>query len=303
MNEDNMQGGQLTENKAVQEFFKLLMENKPEAGRDYSIMLWQMESMAHQLNMAMKELSEVKGQLAEMQESPVKKIVSRTINTVEKRLHSMQEGLMDMKGRIVEGAKEAVAEVKQTGIKALDKVVSIIGIKKGLETMQKNLSTSMADIKNTIEKVEAVGQELRSAGEHLKNVGRAATGKERKEVDGGTEGRFQATILFPLRAERDILVKLNNLALAAIGNVERLEQAAGKTLEEIKGDNPANTQEIPSYDMEADIELEDSGKIPATNNKEEKPSILKDLNEKKSQAAAHTAPAQDKERKAPEAAL
>lgn len=303
MNEDNMQGGQLTENKAVQEFFKLLMEDKPEAGRDYSIMLWQMESMAHQLNMAMKELSEVKGQLAEMQESPVKKIVSRTINTVEKRLHSMQEGLMDMKGRIVEGAKEAVAEVKQTGIKALDKVVSIIGIKKGLETMQKNLSTSMADIKNTIEKVEAVGQELRSAGEHLKNVGRAATGKERKEVDGGTEGRFQATILFPLRAERDILVKLNNLALAAIGNVEHLEQAAGKTPEEIKGDNLENAQEIPSYDMEADIELEDRGKIPATNNKEEKPSILKDLNEKKSQVAAHTAPAQDKERKAPEAAL
>ena len=177
--------GQLAENEAVQEFFKLLMENRPETGRDYSIILWQMESMAHQLDMAMKELSEVKGQLAEMQESPVKKFVSHTIDAVEKRIHSMQEGLMDMKERIVEGAKEAVAGVKRTGIKALDKAVSAIGIKNRLEAMQGNLSASMADIKNTIEKVEAVGQELRSAGGHLKNVGRAAAGKEREDVDGG----------------------------------------------------------------------------------------------------------------------
>ena len=303
MNGDNTQGGQLAENEAVQEFFKLLMENRPETGRDYSIILWQMESMAHQLDMAMKELSEVKGQLAEMQESPVKKFVSHTIDAVEKRIHSMQEGLMDMKERIVEGAKEAVAGVKRTGIKALDKAVSAIGIKNRLEAMQGNLSASMADIKNTIEKVEAVGQELRSAGGHLKNVGRAAAGKEREDVDGGKEGRFQSAILSPLRMERDVLVKLNNLALAAIGNVERLEQAAGNNLEEARDGKQADVKGIPSPGMEMDAKLTESGKIPPTNNKAEKPSVLKDLKEKKDQTAGHAVPAPDKGRKAPEAAL
>lgn len=264
MNGGNTQGGQLAENEAVQQFFKLLMENRPETGRDYSIMLWQLESMVHQLDMAMKELSEVKGQLAEMQESPVKKFVSHTIDAVEKRIHSMQEGLMDMKERIVEGAKEAVAGVKRTGIKALDKAVSAIGIKKGLEAMRENLSTSMADIKNTIEKVEAIGQELRSAGEHLKNVGRAAAGKERKDVDGGKEGRFQSAILSPLRMERDVLVKLNNLALAAIGNVERLEQAAGNNLEEARDGKQADVKGIPSPGMEMDAKLTESGKMTRT---------------------------------------
>lgn len=298
MNRDKPPDGELMENEAVQQFFKLLMENRPEAGQDYSIMLWQMENMAHQLDAAMKELSEVKGQLAEMQESPVKKFVSHAVNAVEKRLHSMQEGLMDMKGRIIEGAKEAVAGVKQTGIKALDKAVSAMGIKKGLEAMQKNLSASMADIKNTIGKVEAVGQELRSAGEHLKNAGRAAAGKERKAVDVGEEGRFQAAILSPLRAERDILVKLNNLALAAIGNVERLEQAAGNALEEAKDGSLPAGQGMPEPDIELPPYQE-----KAMEHNAEKPSVLKDLKEKKSQAAAHAAPAPDKERKTQEAAL
>lgn len=210
---------------------------------------------------------------------------------------------MDMKERIVEGAKEAVAGVKRTGIKALDKAVSAIGIKNRLEAMQGNLSASMADIKNTIEKVEAVGQELRSAGGHLKNVGRAAAGKEREDVDGGKEGRFQSAILSPLRMERDVLVKLNNLALAAIGNVERLERAAGNNLEEARDGKQADVKGIPSPGMEMDAKLTESGKIPPTNNKAEKPSVLKDLKEKKDQTAGHAVPAPDKGRKAPEAAL
>lgn len=294
MKEENRPDGRFMEHEAVREFYKLLMENRPEAGQDYSVLLWQMENMAQRLDSAMKELSEVRGQLATMQESPVKTFISHTMNAVERRLHSMQEGLMDMKGCIIEGAKQAVARVKQTGIKALDKTVSVIGIKDGLEVMQKTVSASMADIKNTIEKIEAVGQELRSAGGHLKNVGRAASGKERKAVDGGTEGRFQSALLSPLRAERDILVKLNNLTLAAIGNVERLEQAARN--KEVRSIVSAEDNAPPEHPAEA-------RKKPAENDKAGKSSVLNDLKEKKNQAAAHPSPAQDKKRKAKEAAL
>ena len=113
--EDRAQGGQLTENEAVQQFIKLLMENQPDDGRDYSLLLWQMDSMATQLKAAFDELSEVKGQLAQMQESPEKGFISRAMGTVENRLHAVQEGIAGMKERIIEGAKGAVAGVKQTG--------------------------------------------------------------------------------------------------------------------------------------------------------------------------------------------
>ena len=123
----------------------------------------------------------------------------------------------------------------------------------------------------------------------MKNAGRALMGKEQQVVDGGSEGRFQAAVLSPLRMEKTILSQLNNMALAAIGSMERLEQAAGHTKEE--------AAEMPgeAEDMEDLEPLPDKGR--------EKPSVLKDLQEKKAQAAARPSQAPEKEKKSHEAAL
>lgn len=285
---------QVQENQAVQEFLKLLMENRPDKGQDYSMMLFQMDNMAGQLEAALNELQTVKQQLSEMQENPVKRFVSRTVNAVENKLHTMQERLSDMKEHIVEGAKQAVEGFKRTGISALDKAVSALGVRKALEATQKDLSQSISDIKKSIEKIETIGHELRSVGGHVKNVGRAVIGKEQQSVDGGREGRFQAAVLAPMRTEKKILNQLNNMALAAISSVERLEQAAGRNQEQPETEEPELAEE---WDDEESVPEKTAAK------EKEKPSILKDLQEKKAQAAARPAPTPDKERKPQEAAL
>lgn len=281
------QSGPVQEDQAVQEFLKLLMEHRPDKGQDYSMMLFQMDGMARQLEAALNELQVVKQQLAKTQESPAKNFISRAVNAVENRLHAMQERLSGMKDHIVENAKQAVAGFKQKGVEALDKAVSALHVKKGLETIQQDLSESISDVKQSIGRIETIGHELRSVGGHIKNVGRAVTGKEQQLVDGGTEGRFQAAILAPMRAEKKILSSLNNMALAAIGGVERLEQAAGRELEQPEETEPEEWDGEP----EQPAALE-----------EKKPSVLKDLQEKKAQVA-RPAPAPDKERKPQEAAL
>ena len=297
MNDQSMQAGQLLENEAVRQFLQLLMENRPDKGQDYSIMLWQMDNMENQLNRALEELHEVKGQLAELQENPAKRFVSRMADAVEGRLHAAQEYLAEMKGRIVEGAREAVEDFKHTGVKALDRAVSALGIKKALESMQRGIGESIADVKKSIEKVENLGHELRSVGGHIKNAGRAIMGKERQTIDGGSEGRFQAAVLSPLRLEKTILTKLNNMALAAIGNMERLEQAAGHTKEE-------SVTEAEQEEQEALGEIDDLDVLePPPDKEKEKPSVLRDLQEKKAQAAAYTSPVPDKGTKSHEAAL
>ena len=119
----------------------------------------------------------------------------------------------------------------------------------------------------------------------------------RSVVDGGSEGRFQAAVLSPLRMEKTILNQLNNMALAAIGNMERLEQAAGHTREDAI---PEAGQEEPEEHTEvADLD----GLEPPPDKGKEKPSVLKDLQEKKAQAAARPSPAPEKEKKVHEAAL
>lgn len=281
---------QVRENQDVQEFLQSLIENYPNQGQDYSMMLFQVDGMSRQLGAALNELREVKAQLAEMQETPVKKFVTRAVDAVAGRFHAIQERLSGIKDHIVENAKQAVADFKQKGVEGLDKAVAALGIKQGLEAIQQDLSTSISDMMQSIGKIETIGKELRSVGGHVKNVGRAVAGKEQQAVTGGKAGRFQAAILAPLRAEKRILGQLNNLALAAIGGVERLEQAAGRELEQPE----AIEQEQP--------EKLGAGLEKPVAHEEKKPSVLKDLQEKKAQAA-RAAPVQDKERKPQETAL
>lgn len=87
------------------------------------------------------------------------------------------------------------------------------------------------------------------------------------------------------------------MALAAIGNMERLEQAAGHTREDAF---PEAGQEEPEEHTEA-ADLDDLE--PSPDKGKEKPSVLKDLQEKKAQAAARPSPAPEKEKKVHEAAL
>lgn len=294
MAENNTQTGQLSENGAVQELLKLLAENSPDKGRDFSVMLWQLEGMGRQLDAALQELQEVKTQLAEMQGSPARRFTARAVSAVEDRLHAMQERMAEIKDRIVEGAKEAAASFKRAGVRALNKVVSALGIKKALEAAQKDLAESITDVKKSIGKIETIGTELRSVGGHIKNVGRAVTGKEQQTVDGGTEGRFQAAVLMPLRTEKNILTKLSNITLAAIGSVERLEQAAGHTKEENMPDGGREKDAGVWEDMD---DTTSAGPPPKKQPEKEKPSVLKEIREGKAQAAARSVPAPDKERK------
>lgn len=282
---------ELKNNEAVQEFLKLLIENAPSKGQDYTAMLWQVDGMERKLEQALSELQAVKRELSQMQENPARQTASRIIQGMEQKIHALQERLSEIKNMIVENAKQAVKNVKQTGISALDKTVSFLGIGKALNAIREDLRRTMAETAKSIEKIETIGHELRSVGGHLKNASRVVAGKERNLVDGGTEGRFQAAILAPMRMEKTILSQLGNMTLAAISGVERLEQAAGRNQEQPETAEPGQPMELDEEPVR---------RSPA---EKEKPSILEDLRDKKAQAAAHTAPAKDKQMKQPEAAL
>ncbi len=199
---------------------------------------------------------------------------------LESKAHQLKETLDGLWKKIAGCAAAAVEDFKEAGVSALDKAVAAIGVKSVLESMQEKISGMIADTKQNIEKVENIGHELRSAGGHLKNAGRAMTGKETQEVDGGQEGRFQSVILAPMRAMEKLLSSMNNSTLAAIGGVEYLEQTAEAAREH-----------------QAERAAEKPGK-----RLEKKPSIRQALRQNQAEIADKSAPAPDKEKKQ-EAAL
>lgn len=265
----------LQNTETIQQFLKLLEENGRQGqAADLSQLMWYMDGMSRQFDAVFQELQEVKAQLAQEQQPAVQKIMQGVVTNLENKVEWARNMLAGLRERITGCARNAVESFKEAGVTALDKAVSAAGVKNRLETLQEHISGMIADTKQNIAKVENIGHELRSVGGHLKNAGRTMTGKEAQAVTSGQEGRFQSAVLAPMRAVQRLFSGMNNATLAAIGNLENLEQTA-----------------------EAAREARAERKV------EKKPSIRKTLAEKKAEAASQAAPAPDKERKAMEAAL
>ena len=274
---DPLQGSE-----AIQQYMKLLEENGRQGqAADLSQLLWYIDGMNRQFDAVVQELQEVKVQLAYERQPTVQKIMQGVAANLENKVEWARNMLAGLRERIADCARNAVENFKETGVSALDKAVSAMGVKNVLESLQDHLSGMIADTQRNIEKIENVGHELRSVGSHLKNAGRAMVGKETQTVTGGQEGRFQTVVLAPIRATQTLFTHMNNATLAAIGNLENLEQKA-EVVREARAEQAAQR---PGKHLE------------------KKPSIRQALAEKKTEAAARPAPAPDKEHKEPEVSL
>ena len=218
----------MQQEQSVQEFMNLLVENgRAEQAKDFSALLFYMDGMERQYNAVLQELQEVKQQLALMNErpSPAKKALTTILDKLEGRLESLHERIDAIKERITSVAQDAVENFKYAGVSALDKAVAALHFKPALENIQTGLQKCVAEASAALERGEMVGAELRSANSHIKNALYAAVGK--KPPSRLREaGRFQAAVLAPIRGIRNLLSRMNNNTLGAIGAVERLEQSA-----------------------------------------------------------------------------
>lgn len=260
-------------NEAIQQFMKLLVENgRRGQAMDLSALMWYMDGMNRQYEAVLTELQALKEQLSQEKKPSVKYVMQRTAAKLEHKTHQIKDVLDSLWEKVAQCAADAVRDVKEMGVSALDKAISALGVKKALETLQEGISGLAADTRKSIVKVEHMGHDLRSAGTHLKNAGRAMLGKEPQVVNGGQEGRFQSVLLAPMRTTQRLLIGMNNATLAAIGSTEHLERRASE-VRDVRAERTA------------------AGK----------PSIRKNLEEKKAQVAAQSAPAPDRSHKPPEA--
>ena len=219
---------QLGENVDVKKLLALLSKVEGDRAKEFSQLIQYVDTMEKRFDLVSAELMQVRGQLADMQQGPVKKALSAAVTAIDNGVHTARGRLAAVKEQIAEGAARAVEHVKHAGLAGLNKAVSFLGVKKTLNLLRADLNSSITDAKRTIAKVEAIGEELRSVGGHLKQAGRATIGKERQEVDASKEGRFQAGLLAPLRTVRDVMTSIEKTAGAAVGQLEKLEQAAEK---------------------------------------------------------------------------
>ena len=217
-------------------------------------LLRQMDSMERQLRAVSQELQAVRAQLTQASglAAPEQRLMAGLIQKLDSRIQSLRERLAGLRDHMASWAKDTLEHFKQSGVSALDSAFSSLKVKEGLQQVQVGVQGCTDALRGGIRRVERMGSELRQAGKHLHDAGRAAVGKEpAQQMDTTQEGRFQAGLLLPLRTAAKGLSHVNNAALAAIGSVERLEQAARKpsirqALAEKKAEAAAHTAPEPA---------------------------------------------------------
>lgn len=181
----------LIDNGDVKKLLSLLSKVEGDRAKEFSQLIAYVDAMGRQFDRVSAELVQVRGQLAELQQSPVKKALSAAVTGLEKGVHAARERLAAVKEQIAEGAARAVEEVKHAGLAGLNKAVSFLGVKKTLNLLRGDLHNTVTDAKATIAKVEAVGEAGSDTGDprQARKTDKAkrrldkATGKAQKARD------------------------------------------------------------------------------------------------------------------------
>lgn len=268
---------------AFQELLKLLNENgRVDQAQNLSLLAWYLNGMENQLDSVLRELRNVKAELAQVteQQAPDKPILTKMVESLEEKVGQARERLVTFQNKVMECTKNAIDRFKDTGISALDNAVAAMGVKKGLEHLETGLKNSLISLENTIGKAEEMGTQLRRGFRNIANAGRIAVNKELDFDPKIEEGRFQSAILAPMRAIQIVMSDMRNSTLAAIGGLENLEMSAEAARE---------------------VQAERAAQRPGKR-LEKKPSIRQALQKNQAEITAKSAPAPDQEKKQ-EAAL
>jgi len=228
---------------ALTELLDLLTQNgKKQEAAELSALFSQFAAMETQYGKVLSELAAVREQLATLHDGGNRAAAMQETKQTQAHITQAKETLSTLKGNMTDKIRKTLATVKQHGISALNKAADFLGVKKALAEMKGNVQDAIASTQSSIDRINAVGSELHALNEHAKNLGRALTGKERKELTQRNEDKgVLAAVAKPLKRHKATLEGMEKNIDRAMARVERLEQAAAKGREKEK---PSIREEI-----------------------------------------------------------
>ena len=220
----------LIDNGDVKKLLSLLSKVEGDRAKEFSQLIAYVDAMGRQFDRVSAELVQVRGQLAELQQSPVKKALSAAVTGLEKGVHAARERLAAVKEQIAEGAARAVEEVKHAGLAGLNKAVSFLGVKKTLNLLRGDLHNTVTDAKAKRRLDKATGK-AQKARDNLPTQRRVRLKKEFDEDAGRPRRR--------LRFEQEVKPegKRNPLARGALAVGRAVDLKVHQKIHEVEHEN------------------------------------------------------------------
>jgi hypothetical protein len=215
----------LNENIHVQQLYAILNENK----RDTALIDALIDCVVNLekiLDASETQIANMRSQISDMkeiQDHPIQHALQNTVKGIEQDVKEAKGLLESIKDGIIQGCKNAVQAVKDTGIKALDSLVSFFKIKAPFQAIEKSANKSIDRCDKAINKIESFAQEYHKVGMGLKNMARILVGKEK--IDTPKEaGKLAAVIASPYKLAKEIATENRDTAREAISAIEEIEE-------------------------------------------------------------------------------
>ena len=255
----------LSDNITVKELLEVLKENGKDTAGLHALLSY-VKDMENYVKSAEDQISDMKSQIGEIKEiqkhlgripeqatqSPtraVKTALNNAAESLEAKVTGIKTQLSKICNGIIEGCKNALTAVKETGVTALDKLANFFHIKQGFEAIQKDTTTGMNRCDKSIANIENFAKEYHQAGRSILNMARMLIGKDPiatpKEM-----GVLAKAMCVPYKAEKKCLNAIHSAAGKAISKLEELSKDANEIRQERKGINAEDR--IAAYEAKAE---------------------------------------------------
>lgn len=219
---------------AAGELIRFLKENgrASEAASVFAMAAY-VKEMETKLDQVLLELTDVKGQLKDMQEYEesetlsLSQYLSETTEQMAEDYRELKNQLTAIKGEMKDKSKEIVTAVKQKGRKELGRISELLQIGEQLERFREKTQKALTRVEETIDKIETFGKHMRSAGRETANAMRALAGKEEKDY-GDKKTSKTELLKKPFLIKKKLLKDILRCTEKAIGVCDRISHPADK---------------------------------------------------------------------------
>lgn len=202
------------------------------AARDLRELSALVSSMERQLEIATREIAAMRRELADLRDlhgEPLHNTAQQGIDAATRQILQAKERLGAVKNSIIQGAKDAVATVREKGVAALNGAVSFLGVRGELEQIQQDSVTGIARCDRSLARIENISKQFHEVGSAHRNLGRSILGRETRD-DAKPMGRLAKLAAAPQHTLKKLHTGMAKGADAILGKLEKLEQPAKPSL-------------------------------------------------------------------------
>jgi hypothetical protein len=291
-----MAGTAFADNVYVQDLMTILRENGKDTGGLASLLdhVKTMEDFIRQSDRQMTVMKEQLLAIQEIQGHPIKAQMQSSVTALENAVRTIKEQWRRLKSAIVTGCKKMITAFKERGTAALDHAAAFFHVKDILQMVQRSCRTGAQEMDATMQKIADFAKEYHTAGMHVKNMARVAAGKETLQTPKEA-GKLAGFISAPYRAQKTNFLRAENTIGSMIGKLEHLEISAAQI--HSRNEQAGKDEQVSvRHTQEKMLRLEKP-------QLQEKPSLLRNLEEKKIQVNKAKLLLPDKSAKVQEASL